>query len=79
MKSIVFLVLFFIAIRVNAKYIQTCIVKYKTEEGWSKQYEVNVTFLSGSELNDAIESYKYVYYSDQDEDEWNICVSSFCY
>jgi len=31
----------------NAKYRQICIVRYMTEDGWSKKYTVDVTFISG--------------------------------
>jgi hypothetical protein len=106
---------------VEAKYVQTCEAKYMTKDGWSKKYTVDVTFISGSELNTATNSYKYSSYSvyaiifwgagqatvikvsnylscgtevdkscitniygdikgkDQDEDEWKICVSNYCY
>lgn len=105
----------------SAKYVQTCAVKYMTQDGWSKKYTVDVTFLTGSELNEATNSYKYSFYStyavifwgnekasvikltsytlcgsevekscitsaytdlkgkDQDDTEWKICVSEYCY
>jgi len=46
-----------------AKYTQTCIARYNTANGWSSKYTVEVTFLSGSELNDATGSYKYSSFS----------------
>jgi hypothetical protein len=59
--------LLFITLGINfvaeAKYKQTCIVRYMTEDGWSKKYTVEVTFLTGSELNEATSSYKYSTYS----------------
>ena len=106
---------------VEAKYTQTCIARYMTEEGWSKKYTVDVTFISGYELNEATSSYKYLTYSvyavifwgqgqasvikisnylscgnevdkncitstygdikgtDQDGDDWKICISDYCY
>jgi len=121
-KIILFLsLLLFLIFNVAAKYVQTSIVSYMTQDGWSKKYTVDVTFISGSELNDATSSYKYSVYSvyaiifwgegkatvikisnylacglevdkncitnsygdikgkDQDEDEWKICVSDYCY
>lgn len=64
MKSLIlFFTLFFISAIVEAKYTQTCDVKYKTEDGWSKTYTVDVTFLTGFELNDATKSYNYNTYS----------------
>ena len=43
----------------QGKYVQTCVVKYQTQDGWSKKYTVDVTFISGSELNTATNSFKY--------------------
>jgi hypothetical protein len=43
----------------QGKYVQTCEVKYQTQDGWSKKYTVDVTFISGSELNTATNSFKY--------------------
>jgi len=123
MKKIILFssLLLFLIFNVSAKYVQTSIVSYMTQDGWSKKYTVDVTFISGSELNDATSSYKYSVYSvyaiifwgegkatvikisnylacglevdkncitnsygdikgkDQDEDEWKICVSDYCY
>ncbi|HXC03376.1 MAG TPA: hypothetical protein VNZ86_01415 [Bacteroidia bacterium] len=39
-------------------------MKYLTQEGWSKKYTVNVTFVSGTELNEATNSFNYFAYSD---------------
>lgn len=105
----------------HAKYRQTCDVQYMTENGWSKKYTVEVTFMTGFELNQATSTFNYSSYSvyaiifwdreqasiiklstilicgteadrscvqntmgalkgyDQDEDEWKICVTNFCY
>ncbi len=110
-----------LSFKVEAKYTQTCVARYMTQDGWSKKYTVDVTFISGSELNEATNSYKYSSYSvyavifwgegkatvikisnylscgtevdkncitgtygcikgkDQDDDEWKICVSDYCY
>ncbi len=61
MKRILFLLLVTctLSISTQAKYVQTCIVKYKTQQGWSKKYTVSVTFMTGSELNTATRSFKY--------------------
>lgn len=60
-----FLIIFIILLSfyAEAKHNQTCVVKYKTQEGWSKKYTVEVTFLSGLELNNATNSYKYSSYA----------------
>jgi hypothetical protein len=65
MKKILFLTLtFFLSIStIQAKYVQTCSVKYMTKDGWSKKYTVDVTFISGTELNEATSSFKYSSYS----------------
>ena len=105
----------------EAKYVQTCAAKYKTEDGWSKTYKVNFTFMAGYEMNTTTKTYNYDMYSvyaiifwgegkatiiksssylscgtevakscisssisdikgkDQDGDEWNVCVSTYCY
>jgi len=47
----------------EAKYTQTCKVKYRKNYGWSEYYQVDVTFLSGSELNKATRTYNYETYS----------------
>jgi hypothetical protein len=43
----------------QAKYVQTSKVRYETSEGLSKWYSVDVTFLTGSELNSATLSFKH--------------------
>ena len=48
-----------ICIASYGKYVQTCQAKYKTEYGWSKKYTVDVTFMTGSELNMATRTFKY--------------------
>ena len=121
-QTLLIVAFFFIGIfSVSAKYTQTCTVRYMTQDGWSKKYVVDVTFLTGSELNDATSSYRYSSYStyavifwgegkatviklssytgcstevekscitntytdlkgkDQDDDEWKICISEYCY
>lgn len=53
------LTVFFICLNVEAKYTQTCKVKYKKNYDWSQYYTVDVTFMSGTELNRATKSYEY--------------------
>lgn len=120
-KIILLFVFFFMTNNAFARYTQTCSVRYWTQQGWSKKYTVDVTFMSGSELNDATSSFRYTTYSvyaiifwgndkatviklssftgcgfevdkdciantiydlkgkDQDDDEWKICVTNYCY
>src|ERR1041384_3732847 len=54
-----FVIILLLAISANAKYVQTCNIKYKTESGWSKYYTVEVTFMTGSELNKATTTWNY--------------------
>jgi hypothetical protein len=65
MKKIILLsiLLLFVQSNLFAKYVQTCKVKYETQQGWSDYYTVDVTFLSGTELNNATNSYNYSSYS----------------
>lgn len=121
MKNLIVLFLFLYSNLCDAKYTQTCTVKYKTKNEWSKSYNVSVNFLTGYELNQAVGGFNYESYSiyavifwgqgqasviklngffacglevsqscivpsltdykgkDQDGDEWNICVSAYCY
>ncbi len=60
---ILFVLLLFLGFQAEAKYSQTCTVKYKTQKGWSKNYTVTVTFLTGSELNEATGTYNYTGFS----------------
>jgi hypothetical protein len=53
-----FLLLFFTSIA-DAKCRIPAKVKYEKEYGWSKTYNVEVTFMTGYELNTATSSYKY--------------------
>ena len=46
-----------------AKHTKRCKAKYETQSGWSKYYDVEVIFLSGSELNTATNSYSYSAYN----------------
>ncbi|MBT5990001.1 MAG: hypothetical protein HN921_02145 [Bacteroidetes bacterium] len=49
MKKIILILLVILVYTasVNAKYTQTCKVKYKKNYGWSDYYTVNVIFMSG--------------------------------
>lgn len=49
---------------VEAKYSQTSKVRYNVDYGHSKWYEVDVIFLTGSELDSATNSYKYGSFSE---------------
>jgi len=119
--TLILTIALFLNFKAEAKYTQTCVVRYMTQEGWSKKYTVDVTFISGSELNEATNSFKYSSFSvyavifwgegqasviklstflscgttvdkncitntisdlkgkDQDDVEWKICVSDYCY
>lgn len=123
MKKVLFFIFLFLfqCIDVEAKYSQSCVVRYMTSSGWSKKYTVDVNFLTGHELNNATKTYNYSMYSvyavifwnkgqasvikisnytvcglevtkscivntygdikgrDQDDDEWKICVQTYCY
>ncbi|MBT7826143.1 MAG: hypothetical protein HN600_06070 [Bacteroidetes bacterium] len=65
MKKIILILLVILVYTasVNAKYTQTCKVKYKKNYGWSDYYTVNVIFMSGMELNKATRTYNYESYS----------------
>jgi hypothetical protein len=62
-RMLAIVVLLFFCLSTKAKYIQTCKVKYKNNYAWSDYYQVEVTFISGSELNKAVKSYEYESYS----------------
>lgn len=63
--KILILTLLFISIctNVDAKCRRTATVKYEQQNGWSKKYTVEVTFMTGYELNQATTSYDYDMYS----------------
>jgi hypothetical protein len=44
---------------VSAEYRHPCYVSYETEDGWSDDYKILVTFVTGLELNQAIRSVDY--------------------
>jgi hypothetical protein len=43
----------------NARHVQTSKVRYETQDGRSKWYSVDVTYLAGAELNTATNSFRY--------------------
>ena len=60
---IVFSVLFSLSIETEAKCRKDAKVKYQAEYGWSKLYTVEVTFMTGYELNTATNTFNYSAYS----------------
>ena len=63
-KSLLLLAFIFLAnMMAFGEVRRICKVKYQTEDGWSKEYTVQVTFLTGRELNKATKSYDYDSYS----------------
>lgn len=74
-KTILTLLTFILFIGISeAKYTQTCKVKYKKNYNWSEYYTVDVTFMSGTELNRATKTFDYdgfstyaIIFWDQDE------------
>jgi len=60
MKRLICLILLITTVSfVSAKCKRRCEVSYSTNNGWSKKYNVEVTFLTGWELNTATKNYKY--------------------
>lgn len=47
----------------SAKYREVATVKYQQQYGWSKNYTVEVTFMTGYELNQATRTVNYSPYS----------------
>ena len=80
---ITILTIFLLCGTADAKYTQTCKVKYKKNYGWSDYYTVEVTFMSGTELNRATKSFDYDGFSTYaiifwDKDEASVIkISSF--
>jgi len=56
---ILFVLILFLSFPAEARYSQTCTVKYQANDGWSKNYTVTFLFLTGRELNEATSSYNY--------------------
>jgi hypothetical protein len=63
-RALVFVLLLLFVLNIEAKCRRIATVKYQKLYGWSKSYTVEVQFMSGSELNDATESYNYNSFSD---------------
>lgn len=64
MNKLILIIVFCLSItHADAKYVQTCSVKYMTKDGWSKKYDIEVTFISGTELNEATNTYDYNMYA----------------
>ncbi|MGE5501530.1 MAG: hypothetical protein ACM3W4_06355 [Ignavibacteriales bacterium] len=53
------LALVFLPTAASAKYVQTVKVRYATDDGASPWYSVDVTFLTGTELNRATRTFNY--------------------
>jgi hypothetical protein len=63
MKKIILALMLIISTTGNAKFRQIVNIKYQTDYGWSKYYNVEVTFMMGYELNMATRSYDYSSYN----------------
>jgi len=61
--AMTFVFLFGFLAEVEAKCRRVATVKYEQQYGWSKKYTVEVTFMTGYELNQATSSYDYSSYS----------------
>lgn len=61
---LIILTILFSNFKVFSKCSRKAKVKYLQENSWSKEYYLDVTFLKGSELNNATNSFKYSIYSD---------------
>ena len=61
MKKLLFILLVLILTCnfVQARYIQTSNIRFKSNNGYSKYYTVDVTFYSGNELNNITKTYNY--------------------
>ena len=62
MRKIILLFLLALSLNVEAKFKGIFDISYLTREGWSKYYRVEVTFMTGYELNTATKSYNYDMY-----------------
>lgn len=62
-KFIIFIIFNLLICNISqARYIQTSNVKFKTNNGYSKYYTVDVTFYTGNELNNITKTYNYSAY-----------------
>lgn len=57
--AVLLFLIFLIASPAGAKYVQTAKAKYQTSYQWSQYYTVEVSFLTGKELNDSTRSFSY--------------------
>jgi hypothetical protein len=65
LRSILFILLISVLLTASS-YAETrrlCKVYYETENGWSQGYTMEVSFLTGYELNNATRSYSYSMFS----------------
>ena len=63
-KFFIFLIISILTSNLSyARYIQTSNVRFKTDNGYSKYYTVDVTFYIGNELNKITKTYNYDSYS----------------
>ena len=62
-KAVVCLLFLFPASNTFAGIKRWCNVQYEEEYGWSKEYKMQVEFVTGQELNTRTKSYKYHVYS----------------
>jgi len=63
MKKLLLGLLLVLSINASAKFTETLNIKYETRYGWSKYYTVDVTFITGYELNQATRTFNYSSYS----------------
>jgi hypothetical protein len=64
MRILIFiLILQIVPLALNAEVRRLCKVSYETEDAWSDEYTVEVTFVTGRELNKAARSFNYSAYS----------------
>lgn len=63
MKKLLIILFLFFSFHADAKYRQVCTAQYMTQTGWSKKYQIEVTFMTGYELNQATSTFKYKIFS----------------
>lgn len=67
MKKVLLLILTLFYVALNSKTDAKCVkqgtVKYEKQEGWSNKYTVEITFMTGDELNKSTETIDYSFYS----------------
>jgi hypothetical protein len=62
MKKLILIMLLALGLSAEAKFTESLSIKYQTQRGWSKYYDVDVTFMTGYELNQATRSNDYSMY-----------------